>query len=115
LSLKISLQALKSIMTSVSVTSVYRQRSGNFLLKSEGPGSWGLLLRERGQDFREFSEQDIPLYLESGIKKFLVKLKALSSTSPDLSSHDEKELRFMLEALVYAKQTLSKKFPKHPY
>lgn len=99
-------------MTRVSTSSVYRQGFGNFLLKSDGPGSWGVLLGEREREFREFNEKDLPLYLELGLKKFLAKLGALRNFSQDLSSQDEKELRFMLDALIYAKHTLSGKFGK---
>lgn len=53
-----------------------------------------------------FDEQKLQSYFENGQRIFLSRLGELGDPSHSLTSRKEKELRFMLEALIAAKKTL---------
>lgn len=78
--------------------------NNNFLVLSDGPLGYAPgVLRDRPKDL---SEQKIRDYLEAGVEVFKKRLDRFQDPKFKLSPAEEKELRFMMEALIDAKQLL---------
>jgi hypothetical protein len=78
----------------------------DFVVSSGGVMSLPQVLKEK---WEEFNTTSVPKYFDKGIKKFLLKIDQLSKLNRPLSQEEQKELRFMLEALIEANQTM---YPK---
>ncbi|GEM_PF-4756825 len=68
-----------------------------------------LLLRDdvsAGDSWERFDEESLKEYFGKGYGIFLARLEEFRSLTRPLSREEEKELKFMLEALVTAKNTL---------
>lgn len=77
----------------------------NFIVSAGGIMS---LPKVFGEKWEEFGEQSVAKYFEKGMKKFQSKLETFENLERPLTQVEEKELRFMLEALIEAKQILKK-------
>ena len=62
-----------------------------------------LLLR----DWEDFGEKDLPVYFEKAYSIFLRRMEVMRRLDRPLNKQEEKELRFMLDALVEAKHAMS--------
>lgn len=61
-----------------------------------------------GEKWEEFSKESVPKYFEKGMKKFRQRLDQLENLDRSLTDQEEKELRFMLDALIEARQIMNK-------
>lgn len=75
----------------------------DFIVSSGGVMSSPMALREK---WEEFNETSVPKYFDKSLKKFSMKIAGLSQLKRPLTDTEQKELRFMLEALIEANQTL---------
>lgn len=77
----------------------------NFIVSAGGIMSFPAIV---GEKWEEFDRDSVPKYFEKGLKKFRERLADLETPGRVLTSQEEKELRFMLDALIEAKQLLKK-------
>ena len=80
----------------------------DFIVSSGGVMSLPMALREK---WEEFNETSVPKYFNKGVKKFLLKIDELSTLNRSLTEQEQKELRFMLEALIEANHGMYSKQP----
>ena len=78
----------------------------DFIVSSGGVMSFPLVLREK---WEQFDEASVPKYFDKAVKKFLLKMDELAKLERPLSTKEQKELRFMLEALIEANQAMHAK------
>jgi len=78
----------------------------DFIVSSGGVMGSPIALKEK---WEEFNETSVPKYFDKSLKKFLLKIDELSTLNRSLTEQEQKELRFMLEALIEANQAL---YPK---
>ena len=67
-----------------------------------------LLIFDKPKNWESFSEADLKNYLSVGREVLKEKLDKILSEEGKLAHKDEKELRFMLEALIDAKKLIKK-------
>lgn len=77
----------------------------NFIVSAGGIMSFPAVV---GEKWEEFDRDSVPKYFEKGFKKFRERLAELEAPDRVLTSKEEKELRFMLDALIEAKHILNK-------
>jgi len=77
----------------------------NFIVSAGGIMSFPKVF---GEKWEEFGEQSLSKYFEKGMKKFKFKLEEFENLQRPLTQAEEKELRFMLDALIEAKQIINK-------
>lgn len=75
----------------------------DFIVSSGGVMSLPMALCEK---WEEFNETSVPKYFDKSLKKFSAKVGELSDCKRPLTDTEQKELRFMLEALIEANQAL---------
>ncbi|MDP2598791.1 MAG: hypothetical protein Q8P49_03100 [Candidatus Liptonbacteria bacterium] len=76
---------------------------------SHGMFPFALLLHDvvaADSAWESFDEQKLRGYFENGFRVFLSRLEEFQSFGQPLTVQKEKELKFMLEALIAAKKTL---------
>lgn len=78
----------------------------DFVVSSGGVMSLPQLLKEK---WEQFGEQSVPKYFDKGMKKFTQKLEEFSQLERKLTAEEQKELQFMLEALIEANQGMYSK------
>ena len=59
------------------------------------------------RDWEEFGEKDLPVYFEKAYSIFLRRLECLRYSEKPLSDKEERELRFMLDALIEGHHALN--------
>ncbi|HUZ92785.1 MAG TPA: hypothetical protein VNG29_02175 [Candidatus Paceibacterota bacterium] len=70
----------------------------------------GMLLRDefaKSGRWEDFGEQDLDAYFNGGYATLLSRLEAFRDLPRPLTAEENKELRFMLEALIEAKRVLT--------
>ena len=55
---------------------------------------------------REFNDEDVKKYFQNGFNIFLARLNDLKELNRELTPTEQKEMKFMLEALIDAKNYL---------
>jgi len=69
-----------------------------------------LLVHDKADDTdafdTEFDEEKRKEYFESAYKLFMMRCNTMHNTNAYLTKDDEKELRFMLDALIHARQAI---------
>ena len=81
---------------------MYTLSSRQYVIPAESPGHVGLL-RDHNR-WENFSEKDAPEHFANIYALFLTRVRSLSNDLVYLSAYEEKELRFMLDALIKAKR-----------
>lgn len=85
----------------------YQMTTPDFIvLTDDNPVSFPLLLHDKWEDFNEERLQE---YFQKSYEIFLNRLKEFQNLKRPLSTREEKELTFMLEALMNAKNSLCRK------
>lgn len=67
-----------------------------------------LSIFDKPKDWEYFSEADLKNYLSAGLTVFKERLEKVFYGEEVVTAKDEKELKFMLEALIDAKKMLKK-------
>ncbi len=87
--------------TSRSIVELYAMPSHDMLVFSDALlRAWPLFLR----DYDDAAKQEIQHYIDKGLTIFESRIRLLHSKAEPLTDLTEKELRFMLEALLEAKR-----------
>lgn len=86
----------------------YQLKNQEFVIFSSGAlGNCAFLLHDNHQnDLKDFDEDDLKLYFENGCRIFTDRFKKFQSWERKVSADEEKELKFMIESLVHAKNNL---------
>lgn len=58
------------------------------------------------RDWEDFGDKDLPVYFEKAHAIFLRRLEHMRDLDRSLTEREEKELRFMLDAVIAGKQAL---------